>query len=506
MGLMAVRGSYCSGAFCLRAFSTAGLCVVLALGVVPGLHAADLKFRPSITISEHYFDNSGEAFEAEGAPEFDYVTELAPSLAARTRGGRVSAGLLYRLQRLMYQGNSELDSTSQQFLADASAELLQDSLFLDLRSSRTQQTIDPANLVTSENITPNDNRTDVTTYQVTPRFYHNFGDVMNFVAAVDYADVNYTGEDADNSETLTYYTALRNSDPEQRARWDASLKQSKLSRENSDDQDYTSALLALSYDFSESLTAIGTMGYEETDLVSADGKDSGENWSVGANWRPGPRTTVTASAGRRFYGSTFLFSLKHNQGRNEWQAKYSEDVTSSAENALTNEIFDTTLTEDDTSGAGDSGDDSMIVTGTDPVVIDGTGLAAIDTGQYLSRRFSGSFTRKNPRTTMRVRLYREERELEIDGANDKVLGGDISWFWAIGNRTTSIIGGDWERQELAASASQEDEIWNARLELVRQLGRRSYGRLGLRHAESDSADAGTSYEQNQVTLSFNLHL
>lgn len=499
MDRTAVHGS-CIPFFSGR--SAAGLWIVLAVGMATDLHAENLVIRPGVSLSEHYFDNSGDAFE--NTPDLGLVTELTPTLSARTKGQRVAAGLLYRMQNLWYQDNSDLNNTSHQLLADAKAELVNETLFLDLRASRTQQIVDPANFITSENITPNDNRTDVTTYEIAPSFSHRFGEFADFDANVSYADVSYLGESDNNSRSWNYYSALRNGSESQRLKWEVSFNKSKFIRDSSEDQSNTTSLLALGYDISNSLTAIGSVGYEKTDVPTSDGKDSGSSLTFGANWHPTTRTTVAAAAGRRFYGNTYLFNLTHSQKRNRWSFIYDENITNPSEVALANEIFDNSLAGNTESDPG--GEDSGTVTGSDPNVIENRYSPAIYYGDYLSRKFTAVLTRESSRTSARIRVFSEDRELAIGGESERVYGGDVSWSWAMGSRTTSILGGDWEQQKLAASGGQSDEIWGARVEFVRQLGRRTFGKLRFNHTERDSPEPATSYEQNQVTLNFNLQL
>ena len=61
------------------------------------------------------------------------------------------------------------------------------------------------------------------------------------------------------------------------------------------------ASLTLSYPFNRSIGVFATGGYEQQDYHSTSSQPEGKYWSLGVNWTPSPRTSVSASS-ERFFG------------------------------------------------------------------------------------------------------------------------------------------------------------------------------------------------------------
>src|SRR5690606_27218294 len=53
----------------------------------------------------------------------------------------------------------------------------------------------------------------------------------------------------------------------------------------------------------------------------------GSSWSAGFGWSPGRRTSIEASMGERFFGSTYSLSARHRTRASNWNVRYVEDLS-----------------------------------------------------------------------------------------------------------------------------------------------------------------------------------
>jgi len=464
--------------------------------------AAGWEISPNVTLSEAYLDNSGQALLDQ--LNHEYVSEVTPSVGVRKEGRRVQLSALYRLQNLWYSNASDLDNSYQQYTASVNAELMRKVLFLDLSTTRTQQIVDPNNVVTFDNLSTTVNRTDVTTYSAKPSYTHQFGDVADLLVSSSFDHVSYSDTSTGDSNNIGYFASLASGNRFDRVDWIGSFKRIEFLQENnSDDEYYQTILLDFGYKLQKRLTAIAGVGFETSNIQNTDTGQSGSSWKVGAKWEPTSQTSVTGTVGQRFFGNSASFQLIHRQKTSQLRINFTQNITHVSQLSLDNNVFDSTFSNTNGGGSGSgsgSGGNSAVMTPNVPAVSENISSPSITTGLFLSKRWSAGYTKKTHRSLFNLRGFHENRELTVGGTNENVFGGDGSWAWAIGSRTTSTLSGRWERQQLAASGKQNDDIWSAGIELTHELGKNSQGSIGARRVKRDSPSSALNYEQTQVAL------
>ena len=455
--------------------------------------AAGWEISPNVTLSETYLDNSGQALSDQSNNE--YVSEVTPSIGVRKEGRRVKLSALYRLQNLWYSNASDLNNSYQQYAASVNSEILRNVLFLDLSTTRTQQIIDPNNVVTFDNLATTSNRTDVTTYSAKPSYAHQFGDFADARVSGSFDHVSYSDSATADSNNIGYFASLASGNRFDRVDWIGSFKRVEfLQKDNQNDEYYQTLLLDFGYRFRKRLTAIAGVGYETSNIQNTDTGESGSSWKIGAKWEPTPRTSVTGTVGQRFFGNSASFQLVHQQKTSQLRINFVQNITHVSQLALGNNVFDSTFSNTN------SGGNTTVQAPNVPAVSENISSPSITTGLFLSKRWSAGYTKKTHRSLFNLRGFHENRELTVGGTNENVFGGDASWAWAIGSRTTSTLSGRWERQQLAASGKQDDDIWRAGVELTHELGKNSQGSIGARRVKRDSPSSALNYEQTQIAL------
>lgn len=296
---------------------------VLILLSLPGAaQAADWTVVPMLRVRESYTDNVNLA--PAGRARGELTTEVSPGVTITANDGpRLNLALSYSLQKTMYRRQG--DRTRQQLDAGGHAEVLPDWLYLNARASIGQQNIsafgpqqvDPAQVSANSN--------QVRTYSFSPYLRHYFRGLGTAELRYDYQRVdsgNLLGVQSDG-------THLRLSDDNAGSGWNWDLN---LDRRRIDDAalapvTMTDAALTLSYPLNHGVSLFATGGQEKRDYQASGGAPAGRYWSAGATWSPSPRTTVTASFGRRYFGKTYGLDASYRMRSMLWTLDYSEDIT-----------------------------------------------------------------------------------------------------------------------------------------------------------------------------------
>src|SRR5690606_14041701 len=97
----------------------------------------------------------------------------------------------------------------------------------------------------------------------------------------------------------------------------------------------------LRYALTPRMALTGTVGYDSYRFVGPGDNSAGRNWSLGFEWTPSLRTSMSAALGRHFYGQTGNFALLHRSRRTVWNIAYTDGVTTTREQFLLPSTIDT---------------------------------------------------------------------------------------------------------------------------------------------------------------------
>ena len=147
---------------------------VVFLASLSNSYADVWKIAPEVTLTETFTDNA--ALVPASSAQNSWVTEVTPSLHIEHLGSRVSVLLDYRLRSTYYLNQTRLNS-SQNFLNAASTfEAVENWLYVDARSSITQQNRSAFDSVQLQNTSLGSNRVETNTYQISPYIRGRFAD------------------------------------------------------------------------------------------------------------------------------------------------------------------------------------------------------------------------------------------------------------------------------------------------------------------------------------------
>ncbi|SEN80832.1 uncharacterized protein, PEP-CTERM system associated [Duganella sp. CF517] len=296
---------------------------VLVLLLLPAAApAADWNVVPVLSMRESYTDNVNLA--STGA-RGELTTEVSPGVSITASDGpRLNLALSYALQKVLY--TRQADRTHQQLDAAGHAEVLPDWLYLDARSSIGLQNVSAFGPQRVDAAQVTDNSRQVRSHSFSPYLRHYVRGLATAVLRYDYQRV----DSGDLLGVRNDGAALRltGDNAGRRWNWDLDLERRHIDDAATSPVTMTDGALTLSYALNNDIALFSTGGYEKRDYASSRGTPAGHYWTAGATWSPSPRTSVSASFGRRYFGKTYTLDASYRMRSMLWTLDYSEDITS----------------------------------------------------------------------------------------------------------------------------------------------------------------------------------
>lgn len=469
--------------------------------------AADWEFTPSLTVAETYSDNIDQS--PSDAEESDFVTELNPGFSLQGTGRRLQLSIDYQLQNLFYADNSDANDSQHTLTADINAELINQFLFMDVLGAARQVLVTPTGEGQDNNLVISDDRTTAVTYSLSPYAIRQFGTMLGELRYT-FEKVDFIGdnnEDSDSSGTHSLYLSLASNpnarsqsraasyrgrslitNPTDNLEWTLSYNRDETEFDSGDDDKFESIEFDSLYRIGAQTSAVLTLGYENNDFDQASGAEEPDGliWSVGLAWNPTRRTTIEASYGRRFFGSTYSLDLRHATRSLAGELQYTEELSTTNDALLEEQL----LANDPINPT----DDETEISATVPLVP----LPELGSEVFLRRRLSANITKTTAKSTFSLNAYSEEREFQRSAAENQVYGTELSWEWQIAARTISTVFAEWQRQEVSQNNQEEFDFWQFGVRVDRRVSDTIRAYIDYSYARRDSTLAEEDYMQNQI--------
>ena len=462
--------------------------------------AADWEIKPRLTVSETYSDNIRLA--PKGQEEQSFVTEISPGVAIKATGARFKFNLDYSMQNLIYKGDFNDHTTNHSLNARANAELIDQAVFVDSSATISNQNVNILGPQAFDNTNRTQNRTTARTFSVSPYWLHTFGSFGSSEVRYTYDVVDYDSNALGRS-TGNRLSARFNSGPQfPRLKWGLRYTAEKIDYADTsgplpaeDTQSQVFTALAR-YSVNSKFALVGYGGYEDYDYPTTRDDPSGPWWRAGFAWQPTSRTMLEATAGRRFYGSTYALNFTHRTRRSAWRLTYAEDVTTARTQQLVPfgflPVFDALIC------------DPRVNPNCLPI-----GFIIISSPQLvneniISRRWEGQVTYKTGKNILALTAFNELREFQLSSLNDyRQHGVGATWNHRLAPYTTSDVSAVWTRSTILKSG-REDDIWYFRVGVSHQFRPKLFGSVNFRHTERTSNEALGDYKENAITATVNM--
>jgi uncharacterized protein (PEP-CTERM system associated) len=317
-----------------------GLPLMVAALLLAAPARADWTFVPTVDLRQTYTDNV--ALQRDGLEKSQFVTELTPGFRLKHAGPRLVVNAGYQLHYYAMQDRdiSGTNRSSRNLSADAHAKLVEDLLYLDAIAGMSQQNVSPY-AQTPNNGFASTNRTEVKTWRLSPYLVHRFGSsaTAELRYARDSVDAGTSG--LGNTEADSLMLKLDSGAAFRTLGWGLQLSEQKIADDVADDTSIKAANANLRYRIAPTLNLTAGLGYDKYDYQALGGATGGKAWDTGFAWTPTPRTSLTASLGRRYYGPSRSLKALHRSRHTAWSINYDDAVTSTRANFLLPASIDT---------------------------------------------------------------------------------------------------------------------------------------------------------------------
>ncbi|MCG5501052.1 TIGR03016 family PEP-CTERM system-associated outer membrane protein [Ectothiorhodospira lacustris] len=443
----------------------------LALVHAGAVQAGSWDFTPRVSVSQTYTDNVNLAARGEDK-ESDSVSQLNTGFSLQRAGGRTDLSLGYNLQSLAYWEDDGRNTVYHQFAGTSTTTLIRETLFLDASASYGQQLRDSRDGFAGDNISTTD-RSDVARYSVSPYWRQGFGSFATgeLRYAWDQVDYQSGGITGNNSENQRIQASLNSGPQFTTVAWTLSYSWDESTYDDGTDVTLESLEALVRLNISPQFSVYAAGGEERNEYNRAAGTvDPDDNfWRAGFTWLPGPRTSLDAFYGERFFDDTYGLTFSHRFRHATWQVNYSESITSLAR------AF--TPVEDEFD------DDANLPDGTDA---------------YISKRLNISVAGQRSKLSWGLAAALEERLYQTDRGDQEINSVSANLGWRVAPRTQATLSSQWQRSDYDLD-SRKDDLWNVSLGVSRTLGPSTSATLQYRYQERDSNQEGFEYQENRIT-------
>ncbi|MEJ2651720.1 MAG: TIGR03016 family PEP-CTERM system-associated outer membrane protein [Gammaproteobacteria bacterium] len=493
-------------------------CIVLLMSWQAPLFAAKWQVHPRLMLGETYSDNINLA--PPGSEKSDFVTQINPGVSVDGRGRRVKVKVNYALLNSIYASEGSRNRSHHKLAASGNAELIKSIFFVDARSSVSQQIVNAQGPVGLDFLNVG-NQATVFTYGLSPYLKLRLASYAN--AELRFSDDHVENQSSGISDAERQeYTAHVNSGPRfDRLQWNADYQQRELIRRGPGDSHYENAHANVRYHLLSSWNILARGGYEDNSLSGLASPYNGSYWSAGLEWAPSRRFVASATTGENNWDAaislrptdrTFLHvgyrnrkvglvrgpswdaTLSHYTRHTTWQGSYSEESTTVQTLQVTGQQFFALV---------DSQGNPIVDPNTGLPVILAQNVFSLTNEDFLRKRGQLAVTLNTGKSQVVLSVFNERRTYSLSNNSEYVVGTTDSWTWKFAPRTSSMIGGGWQRRRPDGS-DRHDELWYSRIGLTRRVSPKVNASVKYSHLERNSVMGAGDYAENRVELRVNM--
>ncbi len=452
--------------------------------------AGDWQITPSISINETYTDNVNLTSD-DGDQNSDLISEIAPGISIRGRGGRTSLDLDYSFRQFFFK-NTDQDESTNRLNATGQIELWDRVAFIDGTASMSRQVVDSRGATTDTAAGEFNNRTDVRTFDISPYFLHHFGSWVETESRYRFTKVSVSGDAAADTRTLTESFRANGGRRFQRLQWSLAVKRLKENRDGASpsirsftvDNDYT-------YVWDRNVSLLAGIGYEDIEDGTLTKQPKGLTWNAGLAFNPSRRTSLRATYGRRFDDNNFAFDGTHDlSSRTKVTANFTDKLQTTQRQITQNLNF-----------IGTDSDGNLIDLRTGLPFNAGTDAFGLQTATFRQRRFSIALTGTRQRNRFSLATFWERRKTDLTGSEDTVTGIAANLAHTLTRRTTADVALSYRNSKFEGTQDRTDDIYTVTGKLTYQMFRNSSAVLSYSRTQRDSDVDVNDLTENSVVLS-----
>lgn len=442
----------------------------------------------------------------------ELVLQVGPGLQLSKQSGRIQGTLDYQLLGNVYSSQSDRNRLENTLAASGRAEAVPGWMYVDARANLGKQSVSPLGQQTaSSSLAFNGNQQDVLNLQVSPYVRGELLGFADYELRLRAGATEVRGTTVGDSNTVG--TSLSLSSPRRGTvlAWGLSATQDRVDFKGGRTTDNYRVTASVSATPDPDLTVIARAGQESTNVGALE-RRSYDNWGGGLRWTPSPRTVVSLSGDRRYFGDSYQVALEHRLRRSTFRFTSTRDATSSGDTYGVGQpltLFELYMRQYQ-SVEPDVGLRFIRVlellrqTGQNPNTVVGGGFAT--SAVTLQRRDDLSYTFIAPRSTLTLRAYSGTTEI-LDNVSAqrgigfiKQRGLEASVSHRLTPITTATVLGTLQR---SSGQNQADSDLNSvSLNLTTAVNRHTTASVGARYG----VYSGASNSNREASLTGSLSM
>ena len=455
----------------------------------PGGWAGDWQITPRVGIDNTYTDNV--SVETRGNENSDLITTVSPGLSVRGTGARLTLNFDAALQRLNFLKDSDGDQFRQQFTGSGTAELFEDTVFIDAQASVDRQTIDAAAPVAGNDVNSSTNQTTVRTYNISPYFRHHFANWADSIARYRFSGSSTGGNALADSQTVSSSFSLTSGRNFSRFPWSINTN-NEVTQGAADSPSLKRRTIDgdFRYVLTPAVTLILGLGHERITDQSLNQAPDGMIWDAGFLYQPSSRTSIEATYGDRFDSQTISFNMNHQiTTRSTISASFSEEIRTSQQ-----------LQSDLLLFLGVDAQGVLIDTRTGLPFNPGDFGFSLVENSFRTERLNVVFTTTRDRMSLSLQAFVEQRDTDATGVSQMLMGFTLSGNRRLTRRSTTTFSLNYENNDFGTTDGRKDDSMSVATSLAYRILTGVDATVGYNLTWRNSNTEGNGLLANSVTM------
>jgi uncharacterized protein (PEP-CTERM system associated) len=376
----------------------------------------------------------------------------------------------------------------------------------------------------NNNLYAENNRAEVRTIRVSPYLQHQFRSGAYAMARYTRDRVESDAHGYGDTNGNSVYAVVDTGEATRAIGGGISFNRSEIESTRMPSSHTQSVEARLRWRTSPTFALTASAGRDSHDYESMSGPTSGKLWSLGFAWNPTERTSLEASAGRRYFGDTYHLQAQHRSRYSVWNIRYNEEVTTARAQFLLPASIDTYAMIEkmlrasiaDPAARRSAAEAYIRATGLPPTLAESVNYLSnryvLQKGLHASAVFNTArtVTLVNVFSTRRNALSVAQTDSELlgssmVGAHDNTRQSGINAIvnWRIGPRTSLNFTTASTRLE-SESRSFSDLNRTVRLSMDREFNSRTRGNVEVRHVKGGLSNRRGEYRENAIAATLSM--
>lgn len=475
-------------------------------------NAEPWRIEPRLLLRETWTDNVG--LQPKQSASSDWLTEIAPGVAVRGTGVRTKLDLDYQLTQLVHARTSSGNELQNSLNARGSAEVIERFLFLDALAQINQQTVSAFRTQPSSSTSDTTNRSETRLFSLSPYIKGHIGSYAAYDLRLTQSFLRTKADLGIDSNVRKWNGRVANPDDRAPFGWLVEYRDEKSSFSDRSDTNYELLRGTISYRFDPQFRAFVRGGWEKNDFLPDD--QSNATHGAGFEWSASPRTQLTAEADRRYFGHSYLVSLRHRTPFTASRLAFTRDASTTTERLIGSSggsVFDQLMgilaprVPDPVQRAEQV---RQLISLMGRSEQSSTQAGFLSNQVFVDTRADASVAWTGMRNTISLNAWRSRtRPLlpvllsDVDFLNASSIeqvGFRLDWGHKVSPLTSASASAVWQRSTGDSATSLRTDLWTLNLFLNRQVRPKTFLSAGFRSARSN-AENEASYRENALLAS-----